>query len=79
MRALICREWGPVESLELADVPSAHPRPGAGAAGSRGRPPLSTFADSIMVAGKYQTKPAIPVLAGAGGQRATVAAVGASG
>jgi len=62
MRALICREWGPVESLELADVPAPVPGPDEllldVAASS------VNFADSLMVAGKYQTKPSFPFAPG---------------
>ncbi len=62
MRALICREWGPVENLELADIPAPVPGPDQllldVAASS------VNFADSLMVAGKYQTKPPFPFAPG---------------
>ena len=75
MRALICREFGPVESLELADVPAPVPGPDQMlldiAASS------VNFADSIMVNGRYQTKPAFPFSPGLEGA-GVVAAVGAN-
>ena len=75
MRALICREFGPVESLELADIPAPVPGPDQMlldiAATS------VNFADSIMVDGRYQTKPAFPFSPGLEGA-GVVAAVGAN-
>ena len=75
MRALICRQWGDVDQLKVAEVP----------------PPIPTeteilidvettavnYADAIMVAGNYQTKPHLPFAPGleAAG---TVAACGKS-
>lgn len=58
MRALICRAWGDLDSLELADLPT--PEPGEGELLLDVRATSANFADSIMVAGKYQTKPAFP-------------------
>lgn len=73
MRALICREWGPVESLELADIPA--PVPGPDQLLLNVAASSVNFADSLMVAGKYQTKPPFPFAPGleAAG---TVSAVG---
>lgn len=58
MRALICRAWGPVDGLALEDV--APPVPGphqllidVGATGVN-------YADALMVAGRYQTRPDFP-------------------
>ncbi|MBI1735490.1 MAG: NADPH:quinone oxidoreductase family protein [Candidatus Rokubacteria bacterium] len=58
MRALICRAWGPIDTLALANVPRPGPTPrqvliDVKATGVN-------YADSIMVAGKYQTKPPFP-------------------
>jgi NADPH2:quinone reductase len=58
MKALICRAWGPVDDLRLEDMPAPSPGPGqllidVSATGVN-------YADSIMVAGKYQTRPPFP-------------------
>jgi NADPH2:quinone reductase len=58
MRAVLCRAWGEVESLQLGDAPAPVPADGdvviaVQAAGIN-------YADALMVAGKYQTKPALP-------------------
>jgi len=58
MRALICRAWGELETLALADVPS--PVPGKGELLIDVVASSANFADTIMVAGKYQTKPPFP-------------------
>jgi NADPH2:quinone reductase len=62
LRALVCRQWGEVDQLKVAEVP----------------PPVPTetqilidvettavnYADAIMVAGNYQTKPPLPFTPG---------------
>ena len=58
MRALICREWGSLETLRLEDVPA--PSPGPGQLLIDVKATGVNYADSIMVAGKYQTKPPFP-------------------
>jgi NADPH2:quinone reductase len=58
MRAVLCRAWGAVESLELADV--APPKPAAGEVLIEVKATGVNYADSIMVAGRYQTKPPLP-------------------
>jgi NADPH2:quinone reductase len=58
MRAVICRAWGPVDDLELEDVPS--PRPGPGQLVIDVKATGVNYADSIMVAGRYQTRPPFP-------------------
>jgi len=73
MRALICRQWGPVESLELTDVPA--PTPGPEQVLLTVAASSVNFADTIMVAGNYQTKPAFPFSPGLEAS-GTVAAVG---
>src|SRR5229473_3517515 len=45
MRAVLCRSWGAIENLTIADVPVAT---------------AVNYADAIMVAGQYQTKPPLP-------------------
>jgi NADPH:quinone reductase len=62
MRALICRAWGDIDTLELAEVPA--PVPGAGEVLIDVVSSSANFADTIMVAGKYQTKPEFPFAPG---------------
>ncbi len=58
MRAVLCRQWGPIDSLTLADVPP--PKPGAGEVLIRVKATAVNYADSLLVAGQYQTKPPLP-------------------
>src|SRR5690242_4094355 len=58
MRAVICRAWGPIDSLKVEEVPS--PEPAAGEVVIDIRATSVNYADSIMVAGKYQTRPPFP-------------------
>ncbi|MEI7607408.1 MAG: NADPH:quinone oxidoreductase family protein [Rhodospirillaceae bacterium] len=58
MRAVLCRGWGGPDSLSIEDVASPVPGPGqvrlaVAAAGLN-------FADTLMIAGKYQEKPTFP-------------------
>ncbi|HTS92128.1 MAG TPA: NADPH:quinone oxidoreductase family protein [Stellaceae bacterium] len=58
MRAVLCREYGPLEKLEVTELPSSPITPGAvrvavHAAGIN-------FADLLIVQGKYQEKPPLP-------------------
>jgi NADPH2:quinone reductase len=58
MRAVLCRAWGEVESLTLEDV--APPKAGPGQVLIDVKATAINYADAIMVAGKYQTKPPLP-------------------
>jgi NADPH2:quinone reductase len=58
MRAVVCRGWGPIDDLTLEDAPS--PTPGAGQVLIDVKATGVNYADSLMVAGKYQTKPEFP-------------------
>src|SRR5256885_10124323 len=58
MRALICREWGDIGGLKVEDV--AAPKPGAGQVLIDVKATAVNYADAIMVAGRYQTKPPLP-------------------
>ena len=58
MRAVICRAWGPVDDLKLEDV--APPAPGPDQLLIDVKATGVNYADSIMVAGRYQTKPPFP-------------------
>src|SRR5687768_6264422 len=58
MRAMICRAWGPVDDLKLEDV--ASPAPGPDQLLIDVKATGVNYADSIMVAGRYQTQPPFP-------------------
>ena len=58
MRALVCRAWGEVEDLKIEDV--ATPSPKAGEVLIEVKATGVNYADAIMVAGKYQTRPPFP-------------------
>jgi len=58
MRAVICRAWGPVDDLKLEDV--APPTPGPGQVVIDVKATGVNYADAIMVAGRYQTRPPFP-------------------
>jgi len=58
MRALICRQWGGIDELTIGEAPV--PAPGLGELLIRVKATAVNYADSIMVAGRYQTKPALP-------------------
>src|SRR3989454_5787489 len=58
MRAVICRAWGPVDDLKLEDV--APPKPGPCQLVIDIKATGVNYADSIMVAGRYQTRPPFP-------------------
>lgn len=58
MRAVICHAWGAVETLKVEEV--AAPTPAADEVLIDVRATSVNYADSIMVAGKYQTRPPFP-------------------
>jgi NADPH:quinone reductase len=58
MRAILCRAWGEVETLTLEDV--APPKVGPGQVLIDVKATAINYADAIMVAGRYQTKPPLP-------------------
>src|SRR5712672_121400 len=58
MRALICRQWGGIDELTVGEAPVPEPAPGEVLI--RVKATAVNYADSIMVAGRYQTKPALP-------------------
>jgi NADPH2:quinone reductase len=58
MRAVLCRGWGEVGDLTLADVPA--PTPAAGDVLIAVKATAVNYADALMVAGRYQTKPPLP-------------------
>jgi NADPH2:quinone reductase len=58
MRAVLCHAWGEVEGLQLGEAPS--PVPAEGEVLIAVRATGINYADALMVAGRYQTKPALP-------------------
>ena len=58
MRAVICRAWGEPEGLAVEHV--APPTPGRGEVVIDVKATGVNYADAIMVAGRYQTRPAFP-------------------
>ncbi|MBF8287706.1 MAG: NADPH:quinone oxidoreductase [Candidatus Rokubacteria bacterium] len=58
MRAVLCPAWGVVEGLQLGDAPP--PIPADGEVVIAVRAVGINYADAIMVAGRYQTKPPLP-------------------
>ena len=58
MRAVICRAWGEVEALRVEEV--APPAPGPDEVLIAVEATGVNYADSLMVAGRYQTRPPFP-------------------
>lgn len=73
MKAVLCREWGTPETLAWDEAPPRALAPGE--ARIRVRACGVNFADTLMIAGKYQVKPAFPFSPGleAAGEVAEVA------
>ncbi|MFM9971091.1 MAG: NADPH:quinone oxidoreductase family protein [Burkholderiales bacterium] len=62
MKAMLCREFGPVENIEWTDVPT----PICGPKQIRFRTSVATlgFMDALMIKGEYQVKPQLPYVPG---------------
>jgi NADPH:quinone reductase len=58
MKAVLCTRYCAPDELEIRDVPD--PVPGEGQAVVRVRAAALNFFDTLIIAGKYQTKPAFP-------------------
>lgn len=58
MKALLCTRYGTPDDLAFADVPD--PEPGPGEAVVKVAAAALNFFDTLIIAGKYQTKPAMP-------------------
>jgi NADPH2:quinone reductase len=58
MKALLCTHYGTPDDLELAEI--ADPTPAPGEAVVRIAAAALNFFDTLIIAGKYQTKPAFP-------------------
>lgn len=73
MKAVLCKSFGPPESLELEEI--AAPEPGAGEALVDVHAAALNFPDVLMIQGKYQSQPPFP-FAPAGEIAGIVAALG---
>ena len=58
MKAVLCTRFGGPDDLELADLPA--PEPGAGEVAVGVKAAALNFFDTLIIAGKYQMKPAFP-------------------
>ena len=58
MKALLCTRYGTPDDLTFGDI--ADPTPAAGEAVVRIEAAALNFFDTLIIAGKYQTKPAFP-------------------
>jgi NADPH2:quinone reductase len=58
MKALLCKQFGPPESLVLEDVPA--PKPGAGEVVISIKAASVNFPDVLIIQNKYQFKPPLP-------------------
>ncbi|HWK66710.1 MAG TPA: NADPH:quinone oxidoreductase family protein [Rhizobiaceae bacterium] len=63
MRAVICKQFGPVESVVVEEFDLPPPKPGH--ARVRVEAAGVNFPDTLMVQGKYQVKPELPFVPGA--------------
>ena len=58
MRAVVAYDWGDIDTLRLESIPD--PKPGIGEVLIRVRACGVNFADTLMVAGRYQFRPPLP-------------------
>jgi NADPH2:quinone reductase len=58
MRALVCKEWGPIEDLSVEEVPD--PEAGPGSVVIDVKAAGVNFPDALIVQGLYQYKPPLP-------------------
>lgn len=63
MKAVVCEAWGDPDSLQVKDMPL--PEPGPNQLRVQVRVAAVNFPDALMVAGKYQFRPAFPFAPGA--------------
>ena len=73
MKAVLCHEFGPPETLRLEDIDS--PQPGPGEALIDVAATALNFPDVLMIEGKYQSQPPFPFSPG-GEIAGVVSAVG---
>src|SRR5215831_12459170 len=58
MKALVCREFGPIANLRVEEVPA--PQPGPGEVLIQVKACSLNFPDALLVQGLYQVKPQLP-------------------
>src|SRR5882724_7437623 len=58
MKAVLCRQFGPPESLVIEELPS--PKPGAGEVVISVKAASVNFPDVLIIQNKYQFKPPLP-------------------
>ena len=66
MKAVLCRQYGPPDSLRYEEVES--PRPGPGEVVISTRAASVNFPDVLIIQNKYQFKPPLPFSPGASSQ-----------
>ena len=74
MRAVVCREWGPPESLVIEERAALEVKPGTVVVAVKAA--NVSFPDTLIIQNKYQTKPELPFVPGSE-VAGTVKAVGA--
>ncbi len=62
MKAVVCKAWGPPESLVVEDRPSLEAAPGMVVLSVKAA--NVKFSDTLIIANKYQTKPELPFIPG---------------
>jgi NADPH2:quinone reductase len=62
MRAILCDAFGPIDALRIGAAPV--PAVGPGEVRLRMRAAAANFADTVMIGGTYQEKPALPFVPG---------------
>jgi NADPH:quinone reductase len=62
VKAVVCKAFGPPDSLLIGDLPE--PAPGEGQVQIQVKAAGVNFADTLMIAGKYQVKPPFPFAPG---------------
>jgi NADPH2:quinone reductase len=73
MKALVCKEFGPLEDLVIEERPS--PTPAAGEVVVRVQAASVNYPDALIVMGKYQVRPPVPFIPG-GELAGTITSVG---
>ena len=74
MKAVVCKAWGPAESLVMEDRPALEAAPGQVVLSVKAA--NVKFSDNLIIQNKYQTKPELPFIPG-GEVSGVVKAVGA--
>ena len=74
MKAVVCKAWGPPESLVIEERPALEPGPGQVVV--RVKAASVKFSDTLLIQNKYQTKPELPFIPG-GEATGVITSVGA--